>query len=127
MRQTIVRRGLELVAVVGIVALGFISLAPQKPTQQTVTLDHGQLKYTGAIANNKFNGQGTLQVQNQGSYTGNFADGRFKGLGEFTAKQGWRLQGDFNNGQLVNNVKLQVGDKTYAQKILEDGTLTNAH
>lgn len=117
----------EIGTIVGIVVLGYIGLAPEKPKDTTIKMDHGQMTYTGAILNNKFAGQGTLQVKNQGQYVGNFADGRFQGVGTFTAQNGWRMKSNFNNGQLVKKVKLHIGDKTYSQKILADGTLKNAH
>ncbi|CAH0417626.1 hypothetical protein [Periweissella ghanensis] len=117
----------EIGTVIGIVVLGFISLTPAKSQNTTMKLDHGNLVYTGAVINHKFAGQGKLTVQSQGQYVGNFTDGRFQGLGTFTATKGWQMQSDFQNGQLVDQVKLHVGNKTYDQKILADGTLKNAH
>lgn len=121
------RTVMELVAVAGIVILGFISLMPEKSKYQTFSLDHGQLSYSGDMFNHKFNGHGVLNVKNQGQYTGNFADGRFQGMGQFKSQKGWELQDNFENGQLVGNVQLKTGNKVYERKILKDGTLVNAH
>ncbi|AVW09760.1 hypothetical protein [Lactiplantibacillus paraplantarum] len=116
----------EIITIVGILTFAVISLMPATTKRQSVQLDHGRMSYSGAVLKHKFDGQGTLQIQKQGRYVGNFANGRFEGPGEFIAPNGWRLQGDFSKGELNGVVKLRVGNKTYAQKIMEDGKLENA-
>lgn len=121
------RRILEVVTIIVALLLAFVSLMPTKAKYETIKMDHNNLVYTGAVVDNKANGHGTLNIQGQGQYTGNFVDGRFSGIGDFTAKQGWHQQQEFENGQVVNNVKLMVGNKTYIKHISKDGTITNAH
>lgn len=117
----------EIIMIIGILIFAVISLMPSATKRKSVRLDHGRMNYSGAMLNHKFDGHGTLHIQKEGNYVGNFANGRFEGSGEFTGPSGWRLQGDFSKGELNGVVKLQVGNKTYAKKITEDGKLENAN
>lgn len=122
MKRTKKRVIFEILMTISVIFFAVISLLPSKAKHQSVQLDDGKMKYAGQILNHKFTGKGVLKIQNEGSYVGNFVDGRFEGDGKFISPKGWQLKDDFKNGELGGVVKLQVGDKTYTQKITKAGS-----
>lgn len=105
-----------LIAVILVFAV--ISLWPAKEEKNvTVKMDDSQIKYTGDVKKQKFNGPGELTYGNGDHYKGNFSEGRFDGKGEFYSKDGWNYKGEFKkgiaNGQGV--LKLDSGSEYKGQ------------
>lgn len=74
----------------------------------SLTLNNGQVKYTGYVVNHRMNGQGKLTYANGDAYTGNFSNGVFNGQGQFVASNGWSYKGNFKNGQPDGQGKLKA-------------------
>lgn len=103
----------EVLAVIGILICAVYSFQPSYVGQERVQLDHGKMNYQGRVAQNKFNGNGQLKINQVGTYVGQFVDGRFSGSGRFVSTQGWAYTGDFKNGAIsgqgtITNTKQQV-------------------
>ncbi|MDH6365712.1 hypothetical protein M2139_002741 [Enterococcus sp. PF1-24] len=89
-------------AAVGIMvlfALLSLLLSRSSVKERVYQLDDGAIQYEGQMANNKFNGQGTVTFANGDVYTGAFVDGRFEGEGKFSSAAGWSYEGDFKKGE----------------------------
>lgn len=100
------RHFFEGIAVLLIIVLATFSLWPSYVGHSTKSLDGGKLDYRGRIAAEKFDGQGSLRINNQDRYTGQFVDGRFSGTGTFVSHQGWQYRGEFKAGKMVGTGKM---------------------
>ncbi len=89
---------IEAAVVVIFLGLGYYSLAPEFHRQTEYQLKDGQISYKGQMAENRFNGKGTLVFDNQDRYEGMFVDGYFDGKGTFTSHDGWQYVGEFKKG-----------------------------
>lgn len=109
------RHFLELLTVMMIVACAVYSFWPSYTGPAQLHLDHQQISYQGRVAQNKFNGQGSLKIAAQGTYVGQFVDGRFDGRGHFKSLKGWTYSGHFHEGaisgqgQITNRQQKVIG------------------
>ncbi|WP_164506818.1 MORN repeat-containing protein [Lapidilactobacillus bayanensis] len=117
------RNFLELLTILAVIACAIYSFWPDYSGPAQVQLDQGKISYQGRVAHQKFNGQGTLKIANQGTYVGQFVDGRFNGVGKYTATKGWLYSGHFKSGAIseqgqILNAQQQVIGK-YKNGVLE--------
>ncbi|MFL4359576.1 MORN repeat-containing protein [Streptococcus uberis] len=97
--SNITRSKVEVISAIFLVICGLTVLTAERKSKQVLTYNHGQIKYSGYVVNNKMNGEGQLTFENGDSYQGHFTNGQFDGKGTFKASNGWSYRGDFKKGQ----------------------------
>ncbi len=120
------RHNLELLAVTVIVLSAMVAFTSGIPSQGSLTLDKGTIKYNGSLVRGKMNGQGTLTFKNGDVYKGYFKNGTFNGKGTFTAKAGWKYEGNFVNGQADGQGKLTTENNVVYKGKFKQGIYQNA-
>ncbi|MDW8742679.1 hypothetical protein Q7W37_06480 [Streptococcus suis] len=91
------------------------------PSQRTLTLDDGKIKYSGTVLANKIDGKGKLTFENGDTYEGQFKNGSFNGQGTFTSKDGWSYSGRFVNGLADGKGKLTTKAKSVYEGTFKQG------
>lgn len=121
-RRTII----EVVVVVMLVALGYVSLQTTQRKDAHYTLDQGRITYDGGVLKNKFNGHGKLTLKNHDQYVGNFKNGQFSGNGTFTSHEHWTYTGNFDAGVPNGHGTLTTNHRVY-KGTFKKGELTHAN
>lgn len=113
-RKHLVRRNLEIAAVVFVILCALIAFTGQIGHKEVLSLDNGKITYDGFVVSSKMNGQGTLTFENGDSYEGEFSNGIFNGKGTYKSAKGWTYTGQFKNGYADGKGKLTTeGQATY--------------
>ena len=116
----------ELVVVVALVLVGFISLQTSQQRDTHYSLDQGRITYNGGLLKHKFNGHGKLTLKNHDQYVGDFENGQFSGNGTFTSHEKWTYRGHFVAGVPDGPGTLTTDHHVYRGDF-KKGALVRAH
>lgn len=97
------------------------------PSEQALSLDGGNIAYTGYVVASKMSGQGTLKFENGDTYTGSFKNGIFHGQGTYLSASGWTYEGEFKQGVADGKGKLTTENKTVYEGRFKQGIYQNAN
>lgn len=103
----------QYVAIAGLMVMaGVYAFLPQAPNRTVSAYPLGKdLRYTGNLKENLFDGQGTLRSPS-GIYEGHFSEGRFSGDGNFQSVDGWQYSANFIPKKGSHDIIITLDDKT---------------
>ena len=88
-----------LIAGCALYSLGLLATSTPQPAQPQ---DYAEwhLEYQGQQLDGRFDGEGTLVLEDGATYQGGFRNGRFQGPGTLTFADGSTLRATFDNGAI---------------------------
>lgn len=119
------RTFIEILSVLVLVFLGFISLTTSSQKDTKYTLDEGNIVYKGDLLKNKFDGNGQLKLKNNDQYIGGFQAGQFSGKGTFISHDNWKYVGQFKGGVPNGSGILSMNNHEYKANFNKGKILTN--